>query len=99
MQLNILFCSNGDTYACYLDNVKKYFNEVSFESKKPNKAKLTEVNWWLCHLLSERDNGERHYLWDLRISFVLVKKESRWIIRQMQFSLPVVGHLADIRIC
>ena len=41
---------------------------------------------------------ERDYLWDLGISLVLIKKETRWIIRQMQFSLPVVGHMPDVRI-
>ena len=92
------FNSNDDTYARYLGNIKKYFDEVSFNSKKPNKVKLTEINWKLCHLLNKWDGEERHYLWDLRISFVLVKKESKWIIRQMQFSLPVVDILPDVRI-
>lgn len=91
------FYSNSDTYASYLDNVKKYFDEVSFDSKKTNKVKLTEINWKLCHLLNKWEGEKRDYLWDLRISFVLVKKESTWIIRQMQFSLPVVGHLPDLR--
>ena len=92
------FYSNDDTYTRYLGYIKKYFDGVSFDSKKPNKVKLTEINWMLCHLLNKWDGEERHYLWDLRISFVLVKKESRWIIRQMQFSLPVVGYLPDVRI-
>ncbi|MBC8062997.1 MAG: nuclear transport factor 2 family protein [Clostridiaceae bacterium] len=91
------FYSNNQVYAGYLDNVKRYFDEVSFDSKKPDKVKLTEINWRLCHSLNKWDGDERHYLWDLRISFILVKKESRWIIRQMQFSLPVVGHLPDLR--
>lgn len=43
------------------------------------------------------DGEERDYLWDLRISFVLIKKDFKWIIKQMQFSLPVVGHLPDLR--
>lgn len=92
------FYSNPDTYTRHLGYIKQYFDGVSCDSKKPNKAKLTEINWKLCHLLNKWDTDERHYLWDLRISFVLVKKESRWIIRQMQFSLPVVGYLPDMRI-
>jgi len=92
------FYSNDDTYTRHLGYIKEYFDGVSSDSKKPNKAKLTEINWKLCHLLNKWDGEERHYLWDLRISFVLVKKESRWIIRQMQFSLPVVGYLPDMRI-
>ena len=92
------FNSKSDTYTRYLGYIKEYFDGVSCDSKKPNKAKLTEINWKLCHLLNKWDGEERHYLWDLRISFVLVKKESRWIIRQMQFSLPVVGYLPDVRI-
>jgi hypothetical protein len=92
------FYSNDDTYARHLGYIKQYFDGVSCDSKKPNKAKLTEINWKLCHLLNKWDGDERHYLWDLRISFVLVKKENRWIIRQMQFSLPVVGYLPDMRI-
>jgi hypothetical protein len=92
------FCSNDDTYKRHLGYIKEYFDGVCCDSKKPNKAKLTEINWKLCHLLNKWDGEERHYLWDLRISFILVKKESRWIIRQMQFALPVVGYLPDVRI-
>lgn len=78
--------------------MKKYFDGVSLNSKKSNNVKLTEINWTLSHLLNQRNNLERNYLWDLRVSFVLIKKETRWIIKQMQFSLPVVGHMPDIRI-
>ena len=92
------FNSKSDTYTRYLGNIKQYFDGVSLNSKKANKVKLTEINWTLCHLLNQRNTVERDYLWDLRISFVLVKKETRWIVRQMQFSLPVVGHLPDVRI-
>ena len=92
------FYSNNDTYARHLGYIKQYFDGVSFDSKKSDKVKLTEINWKLCHLLNKWDGEERHYLWDLRISFVLVKKESKWIIKQIQFSLPVVGHLPDVRI-
>ena len=92
------FYSNDDTYTRHLGYIKQYFDGVSSDSKKPNKAKLTEINWKLCHLLNKWDGEERHYLWDLRISFLLVKKDNRWIIRQMQFSLPVVGYLPDVRI-
>ena len=92
------FYSNDDTYARYLGYIKGYFDGVSFDSKKSNKVKLTEINWKLCHILNKWDGEERHYLWDLRISFVVVKKESGWIIRQMQFSLPVVGCLPDVRL-
>lgn len=92
------FYSNSNTYTRYLGYVKEYFREGSEDSKKPDEVKLTEINWKLSHLLSQRDGNERNYLWDLRISFVLIKKETRWIIKQMQFSLPVVGYLPDVRI-
>lgn len=92
------FYSNDETYTRHLGYIKQYFDGVSFDCKKPVKVKLTEINWKLCHLLNKWDGEERHYLWDLRISFVLVKKESRWIIRQLQFSLPVVGYMPDVRI-
>lgn len=92
------FNSNSDTYTRYLGYIKEYFNGSSDNSKKPDKVKLTEINWTLCHLLNQRNTPERDYLWDLRISFVLIKKNTRWIIRQMQFSLPVVGHMPDVRI-
>jgi hypothetical protein len=92
------FNSKSDTYTRYLGYIKKYFDGVSLDSKKTDKVKLTEINWTLCHLLNQRNTVERDYLWDLRISFVLVKKGTRWIVRQMQFSLPVVGHLPDVRI-
>lgn len=92
------FNSKSDTYTRYLGYVKDYFDGTSPNSKKNDKVRLTEINWTLCHLLTQRNTVERDYLWDLRISFVLVKKETRWIVRQMQFSLPVVGHLPDVRI-
>jgi hypothetical protein len=92
------FDSKSETYTRYLASIKKYFDGVSLNSKKSNNVKLTEINWTLSHLLSQRNNLERNYLWDLRVSFVLIKKETKWIIKQMQFSLPVVGHMPDIRI-
>ncbi|MBU3142706.1 hypothetical protein [Clostridium sp. CF012] len=92
------FYSNDETYTRHLGYIKEYFDGVSFDSKKPDKVKLTEINWKLCHLLNKWDGEERHYLWDLRISFLLIKKQDRWIIRQMQFSLPVVGYMPDVRI-
>jgi hypothetical protein len=92
------FRSNSDTYSRFLGYVREYFDGTSFDSKKPDKVKLTEINWTLCHLLNQWDGDERHYLWDLRISFVLAKKAARWVVRQMQFSLPVVGYLPDERL-
>lgn len=92
------FNSNDDTYARYLGFVKEYFDEAYDDSRKSDREKLTEINWLLCHLLSQRDSNERSYLWDLRISFVLIKKESRWIIKYMQFSLPTSGFYPDVRI-
>lgn len=92
------FDSKSDTYTRYLNSIKEYFDGVSLNSKKANNVKLTEINWTLSHLLSQRNNHERDYLWDLRVSFVVIKKETRWIVKQMQFSLPVVGHMPDIRI-
>lgn len=92
------FDSKSETYTRFLGYIKEYFDGVSLNSKKSNNVKLTEINWTLSHLLSQRNNIERDYLWDLRVSFVLIKKETRWIVKQMQFSLPVVGHMPDIRI-
>jgi len=91
------FDSRSETYTRYLGYVKEYFDESSDDSKKPNKVKLTEINWTLSHLLNERDSIERDYLWDIRISFILTKKENRWIIKHMQFSFPVVGYLPEVR--
>ncbi len=91
------FDSRSDTYTRYLGYVKEYFDENSFDGKKSNKVKLTEINWKLCHLLNQRESIERDYLWDIRISFLLVKKENRWIIKHMQFSFPVVGYLPEVR--
>lgn len=91
------FNSRSDTYTRYLGYIKEYFDESSDDSKKPNKVKLTEINWTLSHLLNQRDSIERDYLWDIRISFILTKKENRWIIKHMQFSFPVVGYLPEVR--
>jgi hypothetical protein len=91
------FNSRSDTYTRYLGYIKEYFDESSDDSKKPNKVKLTEINWTLSHLLNQRDSIERDYLWDIRISFIVGKKENRWIIKHMQFSFPVVGYLPEVR--
>lgn len=92
------FNSRSETYTRYLGYVKEYFDENSSDSKKSNKAKLAEINWKLCHLLTQRDSIQRDYLWDIRISFVLIKKADKWIIKYMQFSFPVVGYLPEVRI-
>ncbi|WP_346937181.1 nuclear transport factor 2 family protein [Clostridium sp.] len=91
------FNSRSKTYTRYLGYIKEYFDESSDDSKKPNKVKLTEINWTLSHLLNQRDSIERDYLWDIRISFILTEKENRWIIKHMQFSFPVVGYLPEVR--
>lgn len=91
------FNSRSDTYTRYLGYIKEYFDESFDDSKKPNKVKLTEINWTLSHLLNQRDSIERDYLWDIRISLIITKKENRWIIKHMQFSFPVVGYLPEVR--
>ncbi|NCC78360.1 MAG: hypothetical protein EOM07_02005 [Clostridia bacterium] len=60
--------------------------------------KVTDINWALAHILSQWEDKVRDYLWDLRISFVLIQNKGIWKIRQLQFSLPVVGHLPDVRL-
>lgn len=92
------FYTNNETYTRYLGYVKEFFTEGTEDNEKPDKTKLTEINWKLCHQLGSWEGAERNYLWDVRISFVLVKKETRWIIKQMQFSLPAVGYLPEVRI-
>ncbi|GKX67487.1 hypothetical protein [Inconstantimicrobium mannanitabidum] len=91
------FNSKSETYTRYLGYVEDYFKEDCDDSKKPNKIKLAEINWMLTHLLSQRDTVEREYLWDVNISFILVKKSDRWIVKHMQFSIPVLGYLPDVR--
>ena len=56
------FYSNDETYTRHLGYIMEYFDGVSFDSKKTDKAKLTEINWKLCHLLNKWDGEERHYL-------------------------------------
>ena len=92
------FNSRSETYTRYLGYVKDYFDENSVNGKKSNKAKITEINWMLCHFLTQRDSIQRDYLWDIRISFVLIKKADKWVIKYMQFSFPVVGYLPEVRI-
>lgn len=92
------FSDSDERYSRYIDFVKRYFQEDSSDSRKSNKVKLAEINWVLCHLLHQREDCERNYLWKLGVSFVFVKKADRWVIRQMQFSLPVMNHFPDERI-
>lgn len=91
------FTTNEDKFESYLESVKEYFKEGTDESKKPDKEKLMEINWTLSHFLMNRDKPTRQYLWDLGISLVIVRKEGRWIVKYMQFSVPVRGFLPDVR--
>lgn len=92
------FNSKSETYTRYLGYIKDYFNEDSDHNKKTDKIKLTEINWTLSHLLTQRDTIQRDYLWEVRISFVLIKKDDRWVIKHMQFAFPVDGYLPEVRI-
>jgi hypothetical protein len=92
------FETNENSYKRYLDYVKNFFSEESNSSILPNKFKLTEINWVLSHFLTPRDKQKREYLWPLRISFVMLKREERWIIKQIQFSLPNSYEFPDCRI-
>lgn len=91
--LKYTFKTNNETYTRYLNSVK-----ANLEGDEPNKQKLTEISWILSHLLTPRDVSERTYLLDLRISFILFKKDMRWYIKHMQFSVPTVGYLPDERL-
>lgn len=92
------FSSNSDAYSGFMIYIKECFDQVSQDSKRPDMIKLTDINWGLCHILNQWEGEKREYLWDLRISFVLKRNVSGWKISQMQFSLPVVGHLPDVRL-
>ncbi|MFH5834515.1 hypothetical protein ACHAL6_00385 [Proteiniclasticum sp. C24MP] len=92
------FSSDKDAYSGYLGYIRECFDGVSLDSKRPDWMKVTDINWALAHILSQWEDKVRDYLWDLRISFILTQNKGVWKIRQLQFSLPVVGHLPDVRL-
>lgn len=88
------FKHDDKTYTRYLNTAK----EILSEENVPNKIKLAEINNMLCHFLHQRDKLINDYLWNVNITFILVKREEKWYIRQMQFAMPVNGHYPDARI-
>ncbi|MEA4960399.1 hypothetical protein [Lutispora sp.] len=87
------FKDSDEKYASYMNLV----TSIAKSDKAPI-AKMSEINWFLSHLLHTRKNGERRYIWDLTISGIVQCIENIYKIRIMQFSIPVKALFPDERL-
>lgn len=84
-----------ENYNSMLDYVKDILNSLD---KRKLKIKASEINWLLSYFLHQRDHIERKLSIDLKVSFILVKQENNFKIRQIQFSVNQEENNPDIRI-
>ncbi|PLX16473.1 MAG: hypothetical protein C0597_07930 [Marinilabiliales bacterium] len=70
--------------------LKNFAKQSETDNKKTNKLKLMEVAYYSNLVLYQYEQGEE-YVWPLRITGVLQKKNGEWKFRQMHFSHPNRG--------
>jgi len=61
------------------------------KSKISPKEKLLLINDNASKVLLELERGEKH-IWSIRLSAVLIKKNGKWLFKQMHFSHPTVTY-------
>jgi len=71
-------------------NILKHFAKLSEEDEKPSKLRLLETAYYANLILYQYEQGEE-FIWPIRISGVLQKKDGLWKFRQMHFSHPNRG--------
>jgi hypothetical protein len=104
---NAFFCLNGtsiysfqdseERYGRYIKSIASYFNENSEYRGMTYRARLAQINWQLCTLLSTRQDGPREYPWPLKLSGVLRREEGTWRFKTMQFGFYRASRHPDIR--
>ncbi len=83
--------SRGRTADESFGNILKHISdEIVTKKDIPNKNKILEIGYYTSLLLYQYGLGEE-FIWPIRISGVLQKKENEWKFRQMHFSHPNRG--------
>jgi hypothetical protein len=87
------FYNTEETYKNFMGFVK----EVA-ENKKSHYSKSAETIWLLSHLLHERADNERKYIWDMNITGIIKNTTTGYKFEFLQFSIPTSSQFPDARI-
>lgn len=91
------FQDSEERYERYLKSIASYFGENSDYRNMSYRARLAQINWQLCTLLSTRKEGLREYLWPLKLSGFMCKEGNTWRLKSMQFGFLRAGRHPDVR--
>ncbi len=93
------FGTDEAKYDRFIDFVKSYFDDNNANSRFSDQYKIAHINWVLTQVFWNRKDGERTYLWPLRISAVLRRFKGRLLFTEMQFCLPPANEIyPDVRL-
>lgn len=91
------FQDSEERYERYVKSIASYFSENSQYRNMPYRARLAQINWQLCTLLSTRQEGTREYLWPLKLSGFMHKENDEWRLKAMQFGFFRASRHPDVR--
>lgn len=91
------FQDSEERYERYLKSIASYFSENSEYSNMTYRARLAQINWQLCTLLSTRKEGLREYPWPLKLSGLMQKEGNTWRLKSMQFGFFRASRHPDVR--
>lgn len=91
------FQDSEERYNRYVNSIASYFDENSEYRNMTYRARLAQINWQLCTLLSTRQDGPREYPWPLKLSGFICKEEDSWRFKSMQFGFYRASRHPDIR--
>ena len=91
------FQDSEERYDRYIKSIASYFGENSKHRNMTYRARLAQINWQLCMLLSTRQEGTRMYQWPLKLSGVIRKEKDTWRFKCMQFAFKRASMYPDIR--
>jgi len=91
------FQDSEERYERYLNSIASYFSEDSEYRNMTYRARLAQINWQLCTLLSTRQEGIREYLWPLKLSGFMCKEEDTWRFKTIQFGFFRASRHPDVR--
>lgn len=90
----VWFSVEGSVNQSFEDSEERYNSYINFIKDKLHstdisiKQKLTFINWVLALTFHQRKDEKREYRWPLRLSGILIRKNSKWKFSHINFSIP-----------
>ena len=91
-KLKMTFDVDQQTYESFKKEIIEVFKQGN------EKANALETIWMLTHLLKDRDQGIRSYLWDLKLIAIVDESKEQAKIKLLHFYMPFHKNYYDIRL-